>query len=88
MSQSTHFLVYVPVFDAATIEHREECCEKGAEWWSAVDMEAMEKRVHVASAGNVAAAVIAANINPGWKDLEEDRGGKGSSTEERGGRKE
>ncbi len=26
--------------------------------------------------------------NPGCKDLEEDRGGKGSSTEERGGRKE
>ncbi len=29
-----------------------------------------------------------ANLNPGCKDLEEDRGGKLSSTEERGGRKE
>ncbi len=40
------------------------------------------------SAGNVAAAVITANINPGCKDLEEERGGKGSSTEEREGSKE
>jgi hypothetical protein len=33
------------------------------------------------------AAIVAAHINPGCKDLEEDRGGKGSCTEERGGRK-
>ncbi len=64
---------------------REECCEKGAEeGWSAVDMEAMEKLVHVASAGNVTAAVMAANINPGCKDLEEDWGGKATPTKGRG----
>ena len=34
-----------------------------------------------------AAANVAAHINPGCKDLEEDRGGKGSCTEERGQRK-
>ncbi len=33
------------------------------------------------------AAVVAANINPGCKYLEEERGEKGSSTDERGGRK-
>jgi hypothetical protein len=34
-----------------------------------------------------AAAIVAAHISLGCKDLEEDRGGKGSCTEERGGRK-
>ena len=33
------------------------------------------------------AAVVAANTNRGCKDLEEERGGKGISTDERGGRK-